>query len=695
MRISFLIHNIYGVGGTNRTVINLATELSRNHDVEIVSILRRLEKPMLEIPSRVSVVGLVDLRKGTADSTDSRMREVSRLTPHDEEFFRFYSRLTDERITNYLRSKPYDVVVGTRSALNLAVARLGRPGSVRIAQEHMTQDMIPPTVHEEMRRWYPQLSAVTTVTQADAAAVRAVLGDTAPPVVAIPNSVPKPGLEPARGDQKIVVAAGRLDEIKRYDLLVRAFAKVITERPDWTLRIYGSGGQSRPLGTLIADLGLHNHVFRMGGYTPLDAEWVKGSIAAVTSDKESFGMTIVEAMRCGLPVISTNCPVGPVEIIKDGVDGVLVPTGDVDAIAGALLRLMNDPDMRQRMSAAAVENASRYDPVPIAARYEQLFTEHLTSPQRRRLIAPRLNTSRQALRSTGRAIFRVVPGLKTRIGSEPPTIASCHMADGNVIVTFPGDRLPRNLTHLVCKPRRIEGVKKAVKFALTGDAVTGWSASFPAELNVFAEGRWDLHAKDNRDGLHRLRSGLLDIRDLIGGGVAIPFVRNIPYPTSDGYLALAVWNREEHAEAGEIWYGEDTITLNGRLVTGDFGNHVPTLVLNRRGEYPDAMSIAGTTSGNGNFSFDVPIPALAGRRILRYEDWDVSVSRGPGGVQIPVARLMDDVVERKRVYVYPSVLVENETPIELYEESPEPEVRVWPYLSIQSALALVVSDRPA
>ncbi|MFC7530580.1 glycosyltransferase family 4 protein [Actinoplanes sp. GCM10030250] len=689
MRISFLVHNVYGVGGTNRTVINLATELSKRHHVEIVSILRRLERPMLDIPDRVPVIGLVDLRSRAADTRDPRVSQMSDLVPPEEEFYRFYSRLTDERITNYLRRTPYDVVVGTRSALNLAVARLGRPGSVRIAQEHMTQALIPESVHEQMRHWYPQLAAVTTVTEADAAAVREVLGDGAPPVHAIPNSVPEPAVAPASGTSKIVVAAGRLDEIKRYDLLVRAFAKVVTERPDWTLRIYGSGGQSRPLGTLIADMGMHNHVFRMGSYTPLDAEWVKGSIAAVTSDKESFGMTIVEAMRCGLPVVSTDCPVGPAEIIRDGEDGLLVPTGDVDAIAAGLLRLMNDDDLRARMGATAHVNSGRYDPVAIAGDYERLFVSHLTGPVRS------LTGPARKLRSGGRALFRVLPGLKIRRGTEPPPVATCRTEDGRVVVEVPGARLPRGMTHLVCRPRRIEGVRKAVRIPLAGDHETGWSASFPFDEATFAEGRWDLFVADRREGLYRLRAGLLDVRDLIGGRETAPFVRNVPYKTADGFLAVATWQRDEHAEAGDVWFGEETITVQGRLVAGDFDGTQPILTLSRRGEHPNTFVVPGTATGNGGFSFDVPVEPFAALRVLRYEDWDASVSRGPYGPLIPIARLMDDVIERKRVYVYPSVLVDDRPPIELYEETPDSEVRVRPYLSTPSGLALVITDRPA
>ena len=78
------------------------------------------------------------------------------------------------------------------------------------------------------------------------------------------------------------MAAGRLVASKRYDVLIRAFAKVVAERPDWQLRIYGGGKESTEhCAALVLELGLHNHVLMMGGYAPIEPEWAKGAIAAV------------------------------------------------------------------------------------------------------------------------------------------------------------------------------------------------------------------------------------------------------------------------------------------------------------------------------------------------------------------------------------------------------------------------------
>ncbi|REK85205.1 glycosyltransferase family 4 protein [Streptomyces inhibens] len=380
MHISFLIHNAYGIGGTIRTTCNLARTLAEQHDVEIVSVLRHRDAPLFDPGPRVALRHLVDIRESspTYEGADPAHARPAKVFPAAEGRFDQYSELTDRRIAQHLRRIEADVVVGTRPGLNVHLARQTRRGPVRIGQEHLTLDTHPRALKLALRGAYPRLDAVTTVTEADARAYRRTLRLPGVRIEAVPNSVPAPVLPPADGSGKWVVAAGRLARVKRYDVLIRAFARVAAERPDWRLRIYGGGAEKAALRALIDELGLYNHVFLMGPANPLEPEWAKGSIAAVSSSLESFGMTIVEAMRCGLPVVATDCPHGPGEIIADGVDGKLVPVGDPEALAGSLLALINDDAARKRMGGAALASSARFDPATVAGRHEALFGELLT-----------------------------------------------------------------------------------------------------------------------------------------------------------------------------------------------------------------------------------------------------------------------------------------------------------------------------
>ncbi|WNI27146.1 glycosyltransferase family 4 protein [Streptomyces sp. ITFR-16] len=372
MKISFLLHNAYGIGGTITTTFNLARALADRHDVEIISALRNRERPSFALDPRVRLRPLVDLRH---EKDDPRHLTPAKIFPSSEYRYREYSALTDERIGEALASLDTDVVVGTRPGLNVHLALQAPARAVRVGQEHLTLDHHPPRLRNALRRAYPRLDAITPVTEADTAVYRRKMRLPGVRVQALPNSVPAPALAPADGCGRIVVAAGRLAPVKRFDLLVEAFAPVAAAYPDWTLRIYGRGEEQERLRALIDRLGLYNNVFLMGAVTPMEAEWVKGSVAAVTSDFEPFGMTIVEAMRCGLPVVSTDCAYGPGEIIAPGEDGLLVPVGDRDALAGALLDLVGNDERRRRMGRTALENSRRYGPAPVVAQAERLFEE--------------------------------------------------------------------------------------------------------------------------------------------------------------------------------------------------------------------------------------------------------------------------------------------------------------------------------
>ncbi|MBC9715304.1 glycosyltransferase family 4 protein [Streptomyces sp. TRM66268-LWL] len=376
MRISFLINSAYGIGGTIRTTFNLAEQLAQQHEVEVVSVFRNRERPLLAPDGNVPVRYLVDLRRqeSTFEGDDPENKLPSRVFARHDGAYDRYSLLTDRRIGAYLATTDADVVIGTRPGLNTHLVRQARRGPVLLGQEHLTYSTHPPRLQRELRALYPRLDALITVTEKDARDYRR-LWLPGVRVESVPNSVPDAGLAPADGRGKWVIAAGRLARMKRYDLLIRAFAQVVEERPDWRLRIYGGGVERQKLRELVERLGLYNHVFLMGPVSPLEPEWGKGAIAAVSSSFEPFGMTIVEAMRAGLPVVATDCPHGPGEIITPGVDGQLVPNGDVKAMGAALLGLINDDEKRAAMGRAARERAHRYDPATIGERYDRLLTE--------------------------------------------------------------------------------------------------------------------------------------------------------------------------------------------------------------------------------------------------------------------------------------------------------------------------------
>ncbi|MCK7623218.1 glycosyltransferase [Streptomyces sp. RS10V-4] len=423
MHISFLMHHAYGAGETVRATFALAGALAERHDVEIVSVLRHRAAPALDLGPRVALRHLVDLREHApaADRTDPAHARPSRVFPAAEPGSGPYSELTDRRIAQYLRRTAADVVVGTRPGLTVHVARQTRRGPLRAGQEPLCLAAHGRELRLALRGAYPRLDALITGTEADARAYRRGMRLPGVRIAAVPRAVPAPRLAPADGSGRWVVAAGRLVRERRFDVLVRAFAAVAAERPDWRLRIYGSGPERAALRELIGQLGLYNHVFLMGPARPLEPEWAKGALAVDPAGPEATGTALAGALRCGLPAVATDCPYAAGETVEDGVTGRLVPPGDPAALAAALLALTGDGAARRRMGAAArAAAAARFDPAEVAGRHADLFAA-LLARRRGSGLRASLHHARGALigggyatkYATGLAVRAAVRGVRT------------------------------------------------------------------------------------------------------------------------------------------------------------------------------------------------------------------------------------------------------------------------------------------
>ena len=193
-------------------------------------------------------------------------------------------------------------------------------------------------------------------------------------VSVIPNPIifqsPYP---PSTTKEKRVIAAGRLVFQKNFSSLIRAWKQVAEIHPDWILEIYGEGGLKIELESLITELDLKKNVFLKGKTTDIFRAMSNSSIYVLSSIYEGLPLVILEAMSCGLPVISYACPCGPKDIITDGKNGVLVNVNDEITLANKINLLIENEELRKQMSDAAKIKAKQYNIENITSKWMNLF----------------------------------------------------------------------------------------------------------------------------------------------------------------------------------------------------------------------------------------------------------------------------------------------------------------------------------
>ena len=221
---------------------------------------------------------------------------------------------------------------------------------------------------KKMNKNVQKLKAVVLLTKEDAESWKG-----ATQTYVIPNSLPFEPEKSSSLQNKQAIAVGRYNHAKGYEYLIEAWKIVNNNHPDWVIDIYGSGELKEQVIKQIEQAGLQKTMLMHEPTDDIMDKYLESSICVVSSRYEGFSMVILEAMACGLPVVSFDCPHGPREIIKDKEDGRLAKHKDIGDLAQMMVLLMSDAELRRKMGEQAIKNIARYEPLAIMNQWINLF----------------------------------------------------------------------------------------------------------------------------------------------------------------------------------------------------------------------------------------------------------------------------------------------------------------------------------
>lgn len=363
----FVLINSMKLGGAERVVANLVNKwIGLGCHVCVVTV-ESSEKDFYELDERVGRLSL-DCASESRNILEGLVGNIKRILA------------LKKALNDY---KP-DIIFGVMSTANILLG-LAYSGDKRkiLATEHVYPPNMPlGFLWEKLRRVvYPKLGCVVMLTGEGLMwlnkEIPGAKGIVMPNPVVYPLIKLEPNLDPCEvvaAGKNIVVSVGRLEREKGFDYLIEAFCLVAKENINWNLYILGDGSLRSELISLIKLKKMEDRIFLLGRVGNVGDWYEYADIYVMSSRSEGFPNTLGEAMSYGCPVVSYDCDTGPRDMIRDGVDGILVnPVGDVDKLSAAINSIILDKDKRILMGRNAISIRERYSIDNLASSWVKLF----------------------------------------------------------------------------------------------------------------------------------------------------------------------------------------------------------------------------------------------------------------------------------------------------------------------------------
>ena len=377
MKIVYIYTALTSVGGVDRIITNKANYFADilEYDVYIITDSQAGRPPVFPLSPKVHHIDLE--------------------TDFDEQYhygiikrFMCYRRLMKQyrkRLEETLKEIRPDIVLTTCGRDMDFLTKL-QDGSKKIGESHIAKQycrnfhlmeargglykIVARYWRRKLEKAIAQLDGFVVLTQHDADSWAHIKKATI-----IPNPLPFIPQAYSNCLSKKIISVGRYAEQKGYDLLIEVWSKIARKYPDWEINVYGHGEQEEMLQGLIETFHVTDSFKLNPPSKNIKEKYVESSIYVMSSRFEGFGLVLIEALACGLPCISFNCPHGPADIIKNGENGILVGNSNIEELANAIENLINDEEKRIKMGQQAQKIVQKYSPDNIMKMWVELFNK--------------------------------------------------------------------------------------------------------------------------------------------------------------------------------------------------------------------------------------------------------------------------------------------------------------------------------
>jgi glycosyltransferase involved in cell wall biosynthesis len=365
MRITLIVNSLAG-GGAERAVVLLAEGfLKRGYKVSVITIYTK-EEDFYELSVGIEriCIGIVGYSSSIFQALLNNIRRLSALRKS-------------------IKKLDPDLILTFTEKINIStlIALLGTQYPIIINEQNNPQLNYVGRLWNQLR-WlvYPLAKKLVTPSQGVSdcfpwipARKKAVIYNPLVPIITTQEPIQLSFN--FNQSKNWIVAMGRLTYQKNFEMLLSAFAKIADRHPQWQLLIIGEGELRKKLENLRGELNLQDRVLLPGALKNPFPVLKQAKFFVLSSHYEGFGNVLIEALACGLPVISTNCPSGPSEIVRDEIDGILIDNENIHALTEAMDSLISDEIKRQNLAARAREGASRFTLEKVIDMWEKLFIQ--------------------------------------------------------------------------------------------------------------------------------------------------------------------------------------------------------------------------------------------------------------------------------------------------------------------------------